>query len=54
MAQTELTNESQTSIHPATRLGPVHLIVSDLEWQLAFYQQVNGTLYSLKNGAQYR
>lgn len=42
MAQTELTNETQTSIHPATRLGPVHLIVNDLERQLAFYQQVMG------------
>jgi catechol 2,3-dioxygenase len=42
MAPTELINQTKTSIHPATRLGPVHLIVSDLERQLAFYQRVMG------------
>lgn len=34
--------KAEPAIHPATRLGYVHLIVSDLERSLAFYQQVLG------------
>ena len=34
--------ESQLAIHPATRLGYVHLIVADLDRQVEFYQQVIG------------
>jgi len=34
--------ESQLAIHPATRLGHVHLTVADLERQVEFYQQVIG------------
>ena len=33
---------TQSGLHPATRLGPVQLTVSNLEHSLAFYQQVLG------------
>ncbi|HEV8339038.1 MAG TPA: VOC family protein [bacterium] len=34
--------ETRFTIDPATRLGPVHLTVADLDRQVAFYQQVLG------------
>jgi catechol 2,3-dioxygenase len=34
--------EPHVSIHPATRIGHVHLTVADLDRQLAFYQDVLG------------
>jgi catechol 2,3-dioxygenase len=34
--------ESQGSIHPATRIGDVHLSVADLDRQIEFYQGVLG------------
>lgn len=42
---------TQGEIHPATRLGPVHLTVASLERQLAFYQQAVGfTLHWREEG----
>jgi catechol 2,3-dioxygenase len=35
-------NESHLGIHPATRIGSVHLTVADLERQVTFYQSVIG------------
>jgi len=34
--------ETPFTIHPATRMGPVHLTVADLEKQIAFYREVLG------------
>jgi catechol 2,3-dioxygenase len=40
-----------TSIHPATRIGSVHLTVSNLKRQLAFYQQVIGLQLHWQEGS---
>ena len=42
------------SIHPATRVGAVSLIVADLENQLTFYQQVMGFRLHGREGNQAR
>ncbi len=38
------------SIHPATRIGHVHLTVADLDRQIAFYQQVIGLQLHWREG----
>jgi catechol 2,3-dioxygenase len=40
--QAEGATETRFTIHPATRLGYVHLTVADLDRQTAFYQQMLG------------
>ena len=42
LAQAQLLNETQFTIHPATRMGRVHLTVADLDSQTIFYQDVLG------------
>jgi catechol 2,3-dioxygenase len=42
--------ETPVSIHPATRMGAVHLTVSDLERQIAFYGQVIGLKVHWREG----
>ena len=37
---TTTTSKTEFSIHPATRIGAVHLIVSNLEREIDFYQKV--------------
>jgi len=37
-------------IHPATRIGHVHLTVADLDRQLAFYQEVIGLMLHWREG----
>src|SRR3990170_2475608 len=44
-------SEPHASIHPATRIGTVHLTVSDLERQLEFYQRVLGLRLHWREGA---
>ena len=43
---------TQSGLHPATRLGPVQLTVSNLEHSLAFYQQVLGFQLHAKSDGQ--
>src|SRR6266487_2608128 len=43
--------ETSFAIHPATRLGHVHLTVAELERQLAFYQEVLGFTLHWRAGA---
>src|SRR2546428_6402868 len=38
------------SIHPQTRIGPVHLTVSDLDRALAFYRDVLGFEVTSRHG----
>lgn len=52
MAQTQLANETQFSIHPATRLGYVYLTVADLDRQIAFYQNVMGFKLHWREGGE--
>jgi catechol 2,3-dioxygenase len=42
MTQTQATNKTEFSIHPATLMGHVSLTVASLENQIAFYQKVLG------------
>lgn len=49
ITQTPIT-ESITEIHPATRLGPVHYTVADLERQLSFYQERLGFHLNWREG----
>ncbi len=44
--------ETQASIHPATRLGHVHLTVANLERQIAFHQNILGFKLHWREGAQ--
>jgi len=44
-------NISHPTIHPATRMGTVHLTVADLERQLEFYQRVLGLRLHWREGA---
>jgi len=44
-------SESHPTIHPATRMGTVHLTVADLERQLEFYQRVLGLRLHWREGA---
>ena len=39
-------------IHPATRMGTVHLTVADLDRQIAYYQNVLGFKLHWREGAQ--
>jgi catechol 2,3-dioxygenase len=43
--------EPYIAIHPATRMGLVHLSVADLDHQVAFYQQVIGLQLHWREGA---
>jgi catechol 2,3-dioxygenase len=43
--------ETQFTIHPATRMGHVHLTVADLDRQVAFYQEVLGLRLHGREGA---
>jgi catechol 2,3-dioxygenase len=43
--------ETPFSIHPATRMGVVHLTVADLEHQIAFYQRVIGLQQHWQEGS---
>ncbi len=47
---TEGTTETRFRIHPATRLGHVHLTVADLERQISFYEQVLGLRLHRREG----
>ncbi|MGH2591975.1 MAG: VOC family protein [Anaerolineae bacterium] len=49
--QTQSLTEPQFAIHPATRLGHVHLTVADLDRQIAFYQNVLGFKLHWREGA---
>lgn len=42
MKQPQTEDKTEFSIHPATKVGPVSLIVDSLDSQIAFYQQVLG------------
>ena len=42
MDQTQTTDKTKFSIHPATKIASVSLTVSNLELQIAFYQQALG------------
>jgi catechol 2,3-dioxygenase len=44
-------SETNAAIHPATRMGTVHLTVADLGRQLDFYQQVIGLRLHWREGA---
>src|SRR5512139_1336659 len=44
-------SEIHATIHPATRIGTVHLTVADLERQLEFYQAVLGLRLHWREGA---
>ncbi len=51
MTQTPLVGETRGAIHPATRMGYVHLTVADLDRQIEFYQNVVGLkLQKRENG----
>jgi catechol 2,3-dioxygenase len=43
--------EPRAAIHPATRIGYVHLNVADLDRQITFYQQVIGLQLHWREGA---
>jgi len=43
--------KTQFSIHPATRIGHVHLTVADLDRQVEFYQEVIGLKLHSREGA---
>jgi catechol 2,3-dioxygenase len=43
-------SETHAAIHPATRIGTVHLTVADLERQLEFYQAVLGLRLHWREG----
>lgn len=43
------TEPNHDSIHPDTRLGPVHLTVSDLARSIAFYEQLGFKLHRREN-----
>ena len=43
--------QARGAIHPATRIGAVHLTVADLEGQIAFYEQMIGLRLLEREGA---
>jgi catechol 2,3-dioxygenase len=45
-------NRASTAIHPATRLGHVHLTVNSLERQIAFYTKVLGFVVHKRDGLE--
>jgi len=47
---TSLAEKANVDIHPATRLGPVHYTVADLERQLNFYQERLGFQLNWREG----
>ena len=50
--QTQTQNKVEYSIHPATLLGYVSLTVSNLDSQIAFYQQALGFILRWRAGSQ--
>ncbi len=52
MTQTSSSDSTAFVIHPATRLGPVHLIVADLDRQIAFYERLLGFKLHRREGTQ--
>jgi catechol 2,3-dioxygenase len=52
MVTTLPVTETVTQIHPATRMGPVHYTVADLDRQLAFYQEQLGFKLHWRDGRE--
>jgi catechol 2,3-dioxygenase len=52
MSQTQPTIEARAALPAALRLGPVHLIVSDLERSLNWYERALGLRVHRRNGEQ--
>lgn len=52
MAQRQSTLESLQTIHPETRLGPVHYTVADLGRQVEFYRDVLGFALHRQGGGE--
>ncbi|MGZ9223734.1 MAG: VOC family protein [Anaerolineales bacterium] len=52
MNQTQASDKTEFSIHPATLIGHVSLTVADLENQIAFYEQVLGFQLRWREGNQ--
>jgi catechol 2,3-dioxygenase len=52
MSQTKTKDKTGFSIHPATRIGSLSLIVSNLELQAGFYQQALGFKLHRREGNQ--
>ena len=52
LTKTAIGAQTALVIHPATRIGMVHLTVADLEKQIAFHQKVLGFKLHWRNGSQ--
>ncbi|MBN1453638.1 MAG: VOC family protein [Anaerolineales bacterium] len=50
MSQTQSTDKTEFSIHPATKIGPVSLTVANLDSQITFYQQALGFTLHQREG----
>jgi catechol 2,3-dioxygenase len=50
MNRTQITPQTEFSIHPATRIGRVSLTVANLDNQIAFYQQALGFVQHWREG----